>query len=119
MIEIKDFTQKEIGFAMDTEKALFSDPWSKKDLEEVLFSSYQKALVLFLDSVPAGYLIYANAFDEAEILRIGTAKRFQKRGFAAALLAHLFCILKVFTYFCSVLSNRQFSIRAFNTIILD
>jgi ribosomal-protein-alanine N-acetyltransferase len=27
-------------------------------------------------------------------LRIGTAKRFQKRGFAAALLAHLFCILK-------------------------
>lgn len=94
MIEIRALTEREIGFAAATERALFSDPWGERAMEEVLSSSCQKALVLFSDSVPAGYLIHSEAFDEAEILRIGTAEGFQKQGFATALLEHLFSDLK-------------------------
>lgn len=94
MIEIRAFEQNQIGFIKETESALFSDPWGEKAIEELLFSAYEKALVLFWDSVPAGYLIYSEIAGEAEILRIGTANAFQKRGFASALMEALFAELK-------------------------
>ena len=86
MIEIKDLEPNEFGFAASTEEELFSDPWKENAIADFFCSPYQKGLLLWCDSAPAAYVLYSKIASEAEILRIGTKKEFQKRGFAKMLL---------------------------------
>ena len=94
MIQIMPLKKSDAEFVFLTENELFSDPWSQKSIEDFLSSAYGKGFLLFWDSAPACYLLFSEIASEAEILRIGCQKKFQKRGFAENIMEHLFSALQ-------------------------
>jgi ribosomal-protein-alanine N-acetyltransferase len=65
----------------------------KCSIEQYLLSPRTWALIAFVrikgGNIPAGYVLARNAADEAEILSIGVAPTFRKRGVGSALLTKM------------------------------
>jgi len=74
------------------ERAVFSDPWSERDLSDCVRSGVP-FLVAEQDGSIVGYVIAHHAIDEAEILNLGVGPAHQRQGVGRALvqgmLAHL------------------------------
>ncbi|MBR2634633.1 MAG: ribosomal protein S18-alanine N-acetyltransferase [Clostridia bacterium] len=68
------------------ESLLFSDPWSRKALEECLDSPVFESFVCTDGKSILGYLITSTAAGEAEILRIASFPEHRRKGVAASLL---------------------------------
>ena len=66
------------------------DAWSAAVIEDMLTQeSVQLSLVTEAEGRVVGYCLYQIIFDQAEILRIGTAPQYQRQGIASRLFAAL------------------------------
>lgn len=72
----------------ELEKMLFSDAWTRANLEDTFrFPSYRAMVVRDKESRKAmGYLLFMAAADEGELLRIGVDPSCRKRGIGQALM---------------------------------
>jgi ribosomal-protein-alanine N-acetyltransferase len=75
------------------ERAVFSDPWSERDLSECV-----RSRVPFLVAVESGgvvgYVIAQHALDEAEILNLGVEPTRQRQGVGRALVQAMLAQLR-------------------------
>jgi ribosomal-protein-alanine N-acetyltransferase len=69
------------------EYCVYSFPWSRRNFSDSLSSSYG-CWVCRLGGELVGYLVYMMVVDEAHLLNIGVAEKWQGRGFGARLLRH-------------------------------
>ncbi len=88
MIEIRPITHGDLSFVLDVEQRLFSDPWTRKSLEEELACPFAKSYLLTEDGAPCAYGLFRLMAGEGEVLRIGTLPKHRRRGFARAILGH-------------------------------
>ncbi len=76
------------------EKQLFpDDSWSETTIFELLQQPINHAIIVHLNHQFAGYCLYQVMFENAEILRIGVAPKFQRQGIAQNILHQIFNIL--------------------------
>ena len=74
------------------ERAVFSDPWSRRDFAECVTSGLP-FLVAEVDGLVAGYVIAHCAADEGEILNLGVAVAHRRHGVGRALVEHVLAAL--------------------------
>ncbi|MBR7164658.1 MAG: ribosomal protein S18-alanine N-acetyltransferase [Clostridia bacterium] len=70
------------------ESALFSDPWSEGALRDFFEMPHARGLVCRVQGEFAGYLTGSLLCGEGEILRIGIAPHFRRKGLATELIRH-------------------------------
>jgi ribosomal-protein-alanine N-acetyltransferase len=75
------------------ERAVFSDPWSGRDLSECVRSGVP-FLVAVQSGVVIGYVIAQHALDEAEILNLGVEPARQRQGVGRALIQGMLAQLR-------------------------
>jgi len=95
MFLVKPCKEKSLEEVWEVEREIFGDEaWSYS----LLLSEFRNRFSLFLVGLPlkreliAGYLIGRLVRDEAELLRIGVRKEFQKKGLGKALVREFFSI---------------------------
>jgi ribosomal-protein-alanine N-acetyltransferase len=76
------------------ERAVFSDPWSDRDLSECVQSGVP-FLLAEQGSAVIGYIIAQHAVDEAEILNLGVAPARQHEGIGRALAGEMLAGLRL------------------------
>ena len=84
---IREMCFDDLDFVEALEKELFSDPWSRESLSDELEHPFAKSYVLLENGVPCAYGLFRLMAGEGEVLRIGTAPAYRRRGFAHALLS--------------------------------
>lgn len=92
MIEITLTSPKEHKEIATLEAALFSDPWSEKALTDFFSAPHAQGFICRIQGEFAGYLTGSLLCGEGEILRIGVAPRFRRKGLGAKLI-HRFRLL--------------------------
>lgn len=75
------------------ERAVFSDPWSDRDLSDCVRSGVP-FLVAEQKGAVIGYVIARHALDEAEILNLGVAPTRQREGVGRALVQEVLARLR-------------------------
>lgn len=88
-IIVRNMKQKDIPFAVELEKELFSDAWTELGLVNTLHYRPDTSFVAEADGEPAGYLFFMAAADEGELLRIGVSPGHRRQGVACALIEHM------------------------------
>lgn len=68
--------------------------WTDHDIATFIHQPGVHGFVASYDDYPAGVLLYRLILPEAEILTLGVAREFQRRGMAAALMAKLHVNIK-------------------------
>ncbi len=68
--------------------------WAARDIATFIQQPGVHGFVASYDDYPAGVLLYRLILPEAEILTLGVAREFQRRGVAAALMAKLHVKIK-------------------------
>ena len=89
-MRIERLCESHIDGMVRIENECFSEPWSRKSLEELLFCDYA---VYFAavddDGTVSGYCGMYVSFDTGNINNIGVLPEFRRKGIGAALLAQL------------------------------
>jgi ribosomal-protein-alanine N-acetyltransferase len=75
------------------ERAVFSDPWSARDLSDCVRSAVP-FLVAEQGETVIGYVIAQHALDEAEILNLGVDPTWQRQGVGRALVQRVLAVLR-------------------------
>jgi len=68
------------------ERAVFTDPWSRRSFEEILALGHVRGLVLDAAGSLAGYAICSAVAGEGEVLNLAVAPAARRRGVGRALL---------------------------------
>ena len=72
----------------------FIQRWDEGAFNELLNSPGTSAVVSYISNVPAGFVLFRKAADEAEILTLCTRPALRQRGHAKALVQHMESLLK-------------------------
>jgi ribosomal-protein-alanine N-acetyltransferase len=85
---VRPARQADLDVIAGLEEVAFHDPWPREMLAYELCHPHSVLLVAADDSnrPPAAYAAFRHAVGEAELLRVGVAPGFRRRGFARALL---------------------------------
>jgi ribosomal-protein-alanine N-acetyltransferase len=86
-IELLPMTLADIDEVLDIEFYVYDFPWSRGNFADSLSSGYTCRICRVGEDL-VGYLVFMKVVDEAHVLNIGVAKRWQGRGFGARLLRH-------------------------------
>lgn len=70
----------------ELEQEMFSDPWSRKGLEETFRQPHAEIFGIWKEDVLAGYVILYYIMDEGEIARIAVKDCFRRQGAACRML---------------------------------
>ena len=85
-VKIRQMCPEDTEAVFHMEEELFSDAWSLKSLSDSFtFSAYHN-MVAEEDGRVLGYLLFMQAVDEGELLRIGVERSCQKRGIGSLLM---------------------------------
>lgn len=79
----------DITFVIQLEQKLFSDAWTEKNLQDTLQFHPDENFIAEADHVSAGYLIFMQAADEGELLRIGVSKEYRRNGIGSILMEQM------------------------------
>ncbi len=83
---IRRMTDSDIERVADIEKNLFGVPWSKETIEDCLANRLYYCFVAETDGQIAGYILLMTVAGEMELLRIATARAYQRQGLADSLM---------------------------------
>ena len=76
------------------ERAVFSDPWAVRDLEEGARSGIPFFVAVGAGDTPVAYVVAHFGADEGEILNLGVAPEHRRRGLGQALVQHTVATLR-------------------------
>lgn len=86
-MEIKKFEKKYLDDVYNIEKICFSNPWSRKDLENQIDSSTSHFLVADVDGRAVGYMGLQIFSGEGYVTNVAVLPEFRGQGIASALIA--------------------------------
>ena len=88
MIEICGITEENLSPVAESERLLFSDPWTENALKGHLATQGGTGYLLLFKGEMAGYLIGSLTLGEGELFRIGILPVFRRKGLGKALISH-------------------------------
>ncbi len=84
---IRKMELKDVDQIVAIEQDLFSSPWQKEDfIYEIEKNAFSTILIVEESQEIAGYLGMWNLGDQTQITTLGVVEKYQRRGFARALL---------------------------------
>lgn len=86
MIEVRLAQASDLDWICELERANFSLPWTREQLERQLSCDGHGLFAAELDGVPAGYMGLDWVLDEGYVTNVCTAPAFRRRGVAGALI---------------------------------
>lgn len=86
-MEIKKFEKKYLDDVYNIEKICFSNPWSRKDLENQIDSGTSHFLVADVDGRAVGYMGLQIFSGEGYVTNVAVLPEFRGQGIASALIA--------------------------------
>lgn len=84
-------TEADFDDVLRIEREVHAHPWTLGNFSDALRSKY-RCKVFELDGTMVGYAVLMPAVDEAELLDIAIASRYQRKGFGLALLEELLAL---------------------------
>lgn len=84
--DVLEAINQSVSEILAIEKCTFPDPWSPGSIEETLKTPGYRNTGAWLEGELAGYLFCSYVLDEAEIVKIAVAPKFQRQGIATALM---------------------------------
>ncbi len=91
-MEIRCMTQRDIARIAELEQLCFSEPWSEKQLTELLTMPEYLYLVAVENEAVLGYAGMVQVGEEGQITNIATAPEARRRGVARALLEEVLSV---------------------------
>ena len=88
---LRDMTEADLNAVLCIEREVHAHPWTLGNFSDALRSKY-RCKVFELDGTMVGYAVLMPAVDEAELLDIAIASRYQRKGFGLALLEELLAL---------------------------
>lgn len=88
-LQLRPMQPDDLNAVLDVENSIHPFPWSRRNFEDSLNGGYS-CWIGTIDYQIVGYFILMISFDEAHLLTIGVAKRYQHQGIGARLLSHAF-----------------------------
>jgi ribosomal-protein-alanine N-acetyltransferase len=87
-VTVRAAAEADLDAIAGLEEAAFQDPWPREMLAYEVAHPHSVLLVASCEegTPPAAYAAFRHAAGEAELLRVGVAPGFRRRGFARALL---------------------------------
>lgn len=89
MLEIRRMRTEDLDEVAALERAIFSQPWSKKGFEAALCQEAALYMTARIDGKLAGYCGLLQSLDEADITNVAVAEGFRNQGVAARMLTEL------------------------------
>lgn len=84
-MQLRDMTARDIAAVACIEQQVHAHPWTAGNFSDALASGYL-CKVAELDGTMLGYAVLMQGVDDAELLDIGIAAAFQRRGYGRAVL---------------------------------
>lgn len=88
-LEMVDMTGEYICAAAEIDKACFSDFWNEKIFKNESKNPSARYAVCIKDGLPAGYMGYIHASDEADIVKIAVKNEFRRMGIASHIMEYM------------------------------
>lgn len=85
---LRDMTASDIDAVLLIEQQIHNHPWTRGNFSDALTSAYV-CKIAELDSAVIGYAVLMPGVDEAELLDVGIAAPYQRRGYGRAVLAEM------------------------------
>lgn len=86
-VELLPMTQIDLDEVLKIEYRVYDFPWSRGNFVDSMTSDYS-CRVCRIQGELVGYLVFMMVLDEAHLLNIGVAEKWQGRGYGARLLRH-------------------------------
>ena len=80
--------EADLNTVMDIEPTIYSHPWTRGNFIDSLQAGHH-AWVMMQEEEMIGYAVMMIVLDEAQLLNLSIAKRYQKNGLGSALLNHV------------------------------
>ncbi|MDD5056243.1 MAG: ribosomal protein S18-alanine N-acetyltransferase [Sideroxydans sp.] len=90
---LRDMTEADLDAVLKIEREVHAHPWTLGNFSDALRSQYQ-CKVLELDKQILGFALLMLAVDEAELLDIAVAARFQHQGWGRTLLDEMMALAR-------------------------
>lgn len=91
-VDVRPMTAEDLDWVTAAEAEVEFTPWTRRNFEDSIAEGSPvrgHAHVLTVDGVPAGWAVMHPVLDELELLIIGVAKAWQRRGLGRRLLSNL------------------------------
>ncbi len=86
---LRDMTEADLGEVLRIEREVHAHPWTEGNFGDALRSGYQCKVYVSEAGEMLGYAVLMLAVDEAELLDIAIARRYQRKGKGRALLEEM------------------------------
>ena len=107
MIAIEAISESTLPAIAEIEAELFERPLSLQVLKSLFDGPAFIGFMSFENASRAGYVLAHLTQDQVEILSLGTARQFQRRGHASLLLAALISTVRDTSYFLEVAADNK------------
>ena len=107
MITIEAISESALAAIAEIEAELFEKPLSLPALRSLFDGQAFTGFISYENTSCAGYVLAHLTQDQAEILSLGTARQYQRRGHASLLLAALISTLRDTTCFLEVAADNK------------
>ena len=107
MITIEAISESALAAIAEIEAELFEKPLSLPALRSLFDGQAFTGFISYENASRAGYVLAHLTQDQAEILSLGTARQYQRRGHASLLLAALISTLHDTTCFLEVAADNK------------
>lgn len=91
--QFRPMAEEDLDDIMEIEPHIYSHPWTRGNFSDSLLSGYS-AWVLLDGNDIIGYSLMMLVLDEAHLLNLSIAMRYQKQGLGRLLLEHMITIAK-------------------------
>jgi len=88
MIELRPMAEADLPAVMAIENAIYAFPWTPGNFRDSLAAGYG-CWMYVRDGEPIGYAVLMHASDEAHLLNLSIAARWQRQGYGSLLLQQL------------------------------
>ncbi len=107
MIAIEAISESALAAIAEIEAELFEKPLALPALRSLFDGQAFTGFISFENASRAGYLLAHLTQDQVEILSLGTARRYQRRGYASLLLAALISTVRDTTCLLEVAADNK------------
>ena len=87
-IELRPMAEADLPAVMAIENAIYAFPWTPGNFRDSLAAGYS-CWMYVRDGEPIGYAVLMHASDEAHLLNLSIAARWQRQGYGSLLLQQL------------------------------
>lgn len=108
---IRALQESDLDRIAQVERQIYAFPWSKGIFRDCLYAGYS-GLVIEMNRDIIGYGMLSTVLDEAHLLNLSVAKKYQRRGYGKVLLSAFLEVAHYFAAQCVFLEVRTSNVGA-------